>query len=317
MLTTEFTFKGKDGKSINAVKWEPKLNNNPKIIIQISHGMAEHKDRYSDFAKILINQGMVVYANDHRGHGKTAKNEDELGYFDDNNGWDKVVEDMHELTLKIKNDYPETPIVLLGHSMGSFLTRTYIQKFGNEINGVILSGTTYSSNLKTTFGLIVTKREIKKIGKKGKSYKLDKLSFGSFNKQFQPNKTEFDWLSRDEENVKKYIDDPHCGFVCTAGFFKDLLYGISIINNIEYVKNTPKELPIFIISGEKDPVGENTKGVLKVLNLFKKAGLKNVKHKFYKDARHEILNEINKNEVYSDIINWLNSEILKKNKVLS
>lgn len=315
MLTTTFTISAKDKKEIHCVKWEPKIKKEPIAIVQISHGMAEHKDRYFDLAKILINQGMIVYANDHRGHGKNIKNEAELGYFDDIDGWNKVVEDMHELTLKIKKDYPKTPIVLLGHSMGSFLTRTYIQKYGNEINGAILSGTA-SSSLKTKFGIILTKREIKKIGKKEKSYKLDKLSFGSFNKQFQPNKTDFDWLSRDEESVKKYVNDPYCGFICTAGFFKDLLYGISIANDLERVKTTPKELPIFVISGEKDPVGENTKSVLKVLKLFKKAGLKNVKHKFYKDARHEILNEINKNEVYSDIINWINSEVLKKNKAL-
>ncbi len=306
--TIDFNFKAKDGTKIFANKWT-KEDAKPKAVIQIAHGMAEHVLRYEEFAKVLVEEDFIVYGNDHRGHGRTAGSLDNIGYFADEYGWDLVTEDMKELTNIIRDENHDIPIFLLGHSMGSFLSRTYIQRYGEEINGVILSGTGGSSGILGDVGIFIAKREIKKNSKRAKSEKLNKLSFGGFNKAFAPNRTEFDWLSRDYISVDKYIEDPLCGDVFTAGFFYDMLIGLKDLNNKQNINRTPKNLPILLISGEKDPVGKNTKGVLQVYKSYEKAGIKDITYKFYKDARHEILNEINKEEIYTDIINWLNEHI--------
>lgn len=306
MKDSHFTFNTKDGTEIFISKWTMDNASRPKGIIQIAHGMAEHVLRYEGFAKVLTEEGYVVYGNDHRGHGRTAGSTENIGYLADDNGWDLVVEDMHELTNIIKEENPETPIFLFGHSMGSFLSRTYIQRYGNEINGVILSGTGGNNGLLGKVGILVAKGEMKRKGKRTKSKRMDKLSFGSFNKAFSPNRTSFDWLSRDNKEVDKYIEDPLCGEVFTAGFFYDMLRGLKDLNKRENIEKTPKDLPIYIISGDKDPVGKNAKGVLQAYNSYVKVGIEDVEYKFYKGARHEILNETNKEEVYKDVIYWLN-----------
>ncbi len=309
MKVDHFSLKAKDGIKVYVTKWTMDNDSKPKGVIQIAHGMAEHVLRYEGFAKALTEEGYVVYGNDHRGHGRTAESPENIGYFADDNGWDLVVEDMYELTNIIKEENPDLPVFLFGHSMGSFLSRTYIQRYGKDINGVILSGTGGDAGLLGKLGILVAKREIKRKGKRAKSKRMDKLSFGSFNKSFSPNRTGFDWLSRDNSEVDKYVADPLCGEVFSAGFFYDMLKGLKDLNKKGNIEKIPKDLPMYIISGEKDPVGKNTKGVLQAYNSFRKSGIKDVKYNFYKDARHEILNELNKGEVYRDIINWLNEHV--------
>lgn len=305
MEMNNFILKSKDEMNIYVNKWILKNNIKPKAVVQIAHGMAEHIDRYNSFSKALTNEGYIVYGNDHRGHGKTAGSPENLGYFADDNGWNLVVEDMHELTKVIRKEYAGLPVFLIGHSMGSFLSRSYIQRYGNDINGVILSGTGGNTGILGNVGIFLAGHEMKKMGKRFRSKKLDKLSFGSFNKTFKPNRTNFDWLSRDAEEVNKYIEDKLCGEIFTAGFFYDMLSGLRDLNKKENIRKIPKELPIYFISGDKDPVGKNTKGVLQAINSYKKVGIYDISYKFYKDARHEILNELNKEEVYIDIIEWL------------
>jgi alpha-beta hydrolase superfamily lysophospholipase len=305
MKTENFKFKSSDGTNIFVNKWSLEEDAKPKGVIQIAHGMAEHSYRYSGFAQALTSDGFAVYANDHRGHGKTAASED-IGYFSDENGWNLVVEDMHTLTNIIKRENPNVPVFLLGHSMGSFLSRTYIQQYSKDTAGVILCGTGGDLGLLGNIGMLIAKREIKRIGKRARSKRMDKLSFGNFNKAFKPNRTNFDWLSRDNKEVDKYIKDPLCGEVFTAGFFYDMLGGLKELMKKENIEKIRKELPIYLISGEKDPVGKNTKGVLQAYESYNKAGIKDISYKFYTDARHEILNETNKEEVYKDIIIWLN-----------
>ena len=294
------------GGNVYAKKWLPAQIINPKAIVQISHGMAEHIDRYSDLAEALTDAGYIVCGNDHRGHGKTAGSPDKLGYLADKNGWEKVIDDMYRLTGIIKTENPGLPVFLFGHSMGSYLVRTYIQDYANELQGVILSGTGQNSMVLIDFGIAVSQFEMWVKGKKNKSIRMDKLSFGSFNKDFRPNRTSFDWLNRDNNEVDKYIDDPLCGEIFSAGFFFDLLTGLKCMrkkeNNMKYI---PKDFPLLFISGDNDPVGERTKGVKKAINCYQKAGLKDIKYKFYPGARHEIMHEINKEEVYQDIISWL------------
>lgn len=299
----EFTFKGSDNKQIHAYKWLPETK--VKGVLQVAHGMAEHAMRYEGFANYLNTQGYALYANDHRGHGKTAGSVENLGYFADKKGWDLVVEDMHLLTKKIKEEQPNIPVFLFGHSMGSFLSRDYISQYGNDLKGVILSATAGDPGFLGKIGTFVAKMQSLIKGKNNFSDLLDKLSFGEFNKPFEPSRTTFDWLSRDEAEVDKYINDPYCGTVFTSGFFVDLLTGISKINKMTCIKKVPKNLPVYFMAGEKDPVGDFTKGVSEIFHKFQDAGIQNINRKFYLGARHEILNETNREEVYQDIFTWL------------
>ena len=271
--------------------------------------MSEHAGRYGEFAEAMVKEGYGLYANDHRGHGKTAKSQRERGIFADKNGWDIVVEDMVQLTKHIEKQWPGKPIILFGHSMGSLLARHYISLYGQKIEVVILCGTSGQHGLLVDVGRNLAKMECALRGKTYKSNLLNKLSFGSFNIAFQPARTEFDWLSRDEREVDQYINDPHCGEIFSCSFFYDLLTGIKKITSKKIINKIPKNLPMFFISGEKDPVGNNTKDILYVIQSYKEAGIKNIDYCFYKDARHELLHELNRDEVIGDIQMWLQKQI--------
>jgi len=305
MIEKSFSYEGSTGKKIFTRKWLPENNSDIKAVVQIAHGMAEHSGRYADFAEKLVKEGFVVFANDHLGHGKTAGDIEKLGFFAEKDGWQRVVDDMKILNEIVGKEYKNLPIYGLGHSMGSFLFRTLMIQNGDLLDGVILSGTADDPGLLGRIGLLIAKNEIKRKGKKWKSKLMTKLSFGQFNNSFKPTNTNFDWLSRDSKTVEKYIQDPFCGTVFTSSFFVDMLKGIIFVNDKRNIKKIPKDLPVFLISGDKDPVGKNGKSVKNVYNDFKNAGINNIKIKLYKDARHEILNEINRDIVISDIIGWL------------
>ncbi len=312
MKCDTFTYKAADGTRIFAYRWAPGSKDNIKAALQIAHGMAEHGARYERFAGELVKAGYAVYVNDHRGHGKTAGSLENVGFFAEVEGWNKVVDDMHVLTAIIKKENPKVPVFLLGHSMGSFLSRNYAMLHGGDIKGLILSGTAGDPGLLGKVGLFVAKREAARKGKKTKSPLLDKLSFGAYNKAFKPNRTKFDWLSRDNAEVDKYVADPYCGDVFSAGFFCDLVSGLAFISDNGNVAKIPRELPIYLFSGSMDPVGAKTKGVLQVYNSLVKAGIRDVTYKFYQDGRHEMLNETNRDEVFKDVIAWLNQHRSKK-----
>ncbi len=299
----------KDGVIIYYYRWLPEEESQIKGIVQIAHGMAEHALRYERFAQFLTQHGFVVFASDHRGHGKTAGPFENSGFFAQENGWNLVVNDIHNLTNIIKDTYKGKPIFLFGHSMGSFLSRSFLFDFGNEIKGVILSGTGGDPGIMGKIGRLIAKYESNKKGKRHRSILLNKLSFGSFNNAFKPNRTDFDWLSRDNAEVDKYIKDEYCGFVCTSGLFVDLLTGIIEIHKKENLIKMPKNLPVYFMSGEKDPVGNNAKGVNQVAMMFQKAGLNDVNVKIYTEGRHEMLNEINRTDVFEDILFWLESKL--------
>jgi alpha-beta hydrolase superfamily lysophospholipase len=303
MTSSSFYLYGKDGKQLYALKWEGEEK--PRALLQIAHGMAEHIGRYDDFAEFLVTRGIYVYGNDHRGHGHTATSQEDRGYYDDENGFETVVHDMKELTEIIKHDYPDVPVFLLGHSMGSFLSRRYIQLYGEELAGVIFTGTGGHPGFLGKIGHYLAVREARRQGRRKPSSRLNALTFGSYNKAFKPNLTDFDWLSRDEREVEKYIQDPLCGAVFTAGFFEDFLKGL--LSLYDQDDQIPKQLPVYFVSGDQDPVGKNTKGVLQSSLQLQTAGLKDVSCKFYPEARHEILNETNKQEVYEDILEWITS----------
>lgn len=308
MIKETFNFTSSDGIDIFVYKWMPK-DNKVKGIVQIAHGMAETAKRYEPFAQILTRNGYVVYANDHRGHGKTAGKIENLGYLGDEDGFDLLVGDLHDLSGIIKDEYPSIPLFLFGHSMGSFAAQRYIMLYNKALRGLILSGSNGKQGILLNVGCMVAKRELKKHGRRRQSMKLHNLVFGNYNKRFKPNRTDFDWLSRDDDAVDQYIDDPFCGRVFTTGFFYDFFKGLLAIENKKNVPLIPKDIPIFIFSGDQDPVGKFGKGVMDLYHRYKNHGVHDIEYKLYKDGRHEMLKEMNRDEVFDDILRWLDARI--------
>ena len=303
MIEETLKFKTSDNQEIFIYNWRPE--NEAKGIVQIAHGMAETSYRYKRFAEKLVDESYIVYANDHRGHGNTAASIEELGYMGPD-GYNRMVKDMKEFTDFIRDkEGEELPLFLFGHSMGSFLSQRYISLYGNNIQGVILSGTSGSQGPILNIGIHIAKKEVQKKGPKAKSPRLNDLSFGSYNKKFKPTRTDFDWLSRDEKEVDKYIKDPYCGGIFTTSFYYDFFRGLKENFKKGNLEKIPKDLPIYIFAGDKDPVGNMGKGVLKLVKTYEKLGIKDLEYKLYKDGRHEMLNEINRDEVIEDIIKWL------------
>lgn len=305
MISTNFNFSAKDGKQIYGYRWSPDKGMPVRGIVQISHGMAETAARYGRFAGELCAAGYEVYAHDHRGHGKTAGSPDEIGYIADTDSFGLLVDDLHGLNTAIRQDHPDRPVFLFAHSMGSFVGQRYIQLHGEDLGGVILSGTNGKQGMLLDVAKIAARSEVRKNGRKERSPKLDKLSFGNYNKPFSPNRTKFDWLSRDEAEVDAYIQNPYCGAVFSAGFFFDLVSFLKEIEKTENVRMVPPTLPTLLVSGAKDPVGKAGKGVMRLYQTYRKLGVKDLECKLYPDARHEILNETNRDEVTRDVLGWI------------
>ncbi|QNM85820.1 lysophospholipase [Polaribacter pectinis] len=298
------TYKTKDEETIFYYKWEVKKM--PlKGIVQISHGVGEHAGRYHSIAKLLQEKGYEVYANDHRVHGKSAENKNDLGFYDGDNYFDDAINDMRQLTEIIKNEHPNKKIILFGHSMGSLLSRDYVTKYGDDLEALILSGTASFMKGLGTFGLYSAKVISKFKGRERSNQLLKSVFFSEFNKKFKPNRTKVDWISSDENEVDLFEADPYRIEDFSLSVFLDILKGSKKINEKSTFKKTPKKLPIFIFSGDKDPVGEMGEGVKRVAENYKKAGIKDLTLKLYKGGRHEMLNEVNKEEVQQDVINWL------------
>ncbi|MGG1849891.1 alpha/beta hydrolase [Bacillus wiedmannii] len=296
-----------DGSEIYLRKWLPE--GEPKGIIQIAHGMTEHAGVYTDFIVALLEAGYGVYAHDHKGHGKTVKREEDYGHFEPNIGWSEAVSDVIFVSETIRKEQT-CPLFLLGHSMGSFLSRRAVQLKGELYDGFLISGTGGNPGLLGSIGHKVATIEMKLRGEKTKSPMLNFLSFGNFNSHFKPNRTKFDWLSSDNNQVDKYIADPLCGFICTTSFYRELFSGVLEVNKLEGYKKTPKTLPIHIFSGDRDPVGDMGKGVKEVYENYKKCGVKDVTLRLYENGRHEMFHEVNRDEVFQDLISWLDGHIV-------
>lgn len=306
------SFKSEDGVIINYNLWKP--DNEPKAILQICHGLAEHINVYHEFAEFLNKNDILVVGNDHRGHGRNITKEENMGYFSDADGWSKILDDTMQLTSIIKNDYKDTPYLLFGHSMGSFIARSYIQESTNDLDGIIICGTGGFPKPLGNIGIIIAKSVAKLYGKQHHSKLLDKLSFGSYNDQFKPNRTSFDWLTRLEERVDGYIQDPLRGFVSTSQLYIDLLTAIKSIDTTNNLLKTDKDFPILIISGDLDPVGDSGKYIVSLYNEYKQQNYSNVHYKLYSECRHELLNEINRYEIMEDILKWIKVSLKKKIK---
>ncbi|PAV28618.1 lysophospholipase [Virgibacillus profundi] len=295
-----FWMKMDDDVEIYVKKWFTSVEK-PKAIVQLSHGMVEHINRYKEFAEHLLEKDIFVYGNDHRGHGNTGEKQGLLGYFAAEDGFTKTTEDLYAITKQIKLDHPHTPIFLMGHSMGSFMVRNYLQEYSGAIDGAILSGTGYFPKLKSLAG----KKLAEILPPRKESKLMNSLAFGTYNKKIKQKNTGFDWLSGDEKAVQIYIDDPHTGFIPTSRFFYDLMSGLITMNNQKLNHSIRNDLPLLIISGDADPVGNYSKGIWKTANLYEKIGLENITTMLFTDGRHELLNELNKDEVYTAIYRWM------------
>jgi alpha-beta hydrolase superfamily lysophospholipase len=292
--------------------WLPE-NNNIHSVVHIFHGMAEHSERYDRFAVYLNTLGIAVYAQDHRGHGLSSS-DDDLGWFAPKRGWYRVLQDGYELSQLIAKNHPQKDLFLVGHSMGSFMVRALIALYPGTYTGAVISGTGAGQGLLGVAGKTLARiRSLKNHGKQPDEL-LDNLSFGAFGRAFQPQKTNFDWLSRDENEVQAYINDPLCGFVCTSRFFIDLLTGIALANRRSLMTRIPKDKPLFLISGANDPVGNFGKGVQKVYEAYKESGIEDVTIQLVKGARHEILNEIDREETFKIIGTWLETHKTPKSR---
>ena len=305
-MRSDFYYGSKGAGTIHGCRWTPEQP--PVAVVQIIHGIAEYVERYDDFARYLNRLGFLVVAEDHMGHGKSINGEGIQGYF--HGGWFTAVEDSYQLLQDTRKEFPDLPYVLFGHSMGSFMTRTILEKYPDSgISAAVICGTGWQPKAMLNTGIGVCQMVCKQQGEKKPSKTLEKLVFSNYNKKVEHPRTSYDWLTRDSGIVDRYLADPFCGFTPTGGLMRELLTGIRYEQ--ENLSAMKKDLPVLFIAGGDDPVGNYGKGVLRSAEAFRKAGMLDVSCKIYPLGRHEILNEINREEVYQDISSWLNGKLFK------
>lgn len=302
----KFSFASSQNQALSARRWVP--DGDIRGIVQLVHGMAEHIDRYDRVAEALAGKGFLVTGHNHLGHGEETPLK---GYFGDKNGWQALVDDVHRLRELTEKKYPGIPFFLLGHSMGSFVVRCYLMEHSAGLKGAILSGTGSFSSGTVSGGLAVSELICLTGGAKKESPFINKIGFSSSNKPFAPNRTEFDWLSRDEKEVDKYVADPWCGFLFTASGYRDMFRGLKRMSEKVGLQRMQKDLPVLFISGEQDPVGGMGSGVKKAAEDFRSVGMQNVTVRLYPGARHELFNEVNRDEVYADLISWIQQVLIQ------
>ena len=281
----------------------------PKAVVQIAHGIAEHISRYDPFMFFLAENGYVAVGNDHLGHGLSAENEDGLGIFDTQNGWTYAVDDMKALRDQVRQEFHDIPYIFFGHSMGSFLTRTYLIRYPDQYDAAILSGTGQQSPALINAGFFAANLLTLLRGPGADGKLLNDMAFGSYCKKIDNPRTPFDWLSTNEENVDRYIADPLCGFVAKCSMYRDMMGGLKFLTKQSNIDKMNKDAPIYFMSGAEDPVGDYGAGVEKAYRAFCDAGLHDVTMKLYPGGRHEMLNETNREEVMQDIMAWLDQRV--------
>lgn len=279
-----------------------------RAILQISHGMAEHFARYEGFSIFLAERGILVCGNDHLGHGETASSLENLGYFSKEKGWIHMVDDMHLLMLIMKEDYQETPYFIMGHSMGSLLTRAFLTTYGRELSGVILMGTSGKNNLtKAAMPIVNAVGALK--GERHRSGLIHALAFGNYTKRYEKGSDRLAWMSQDPTILSAFRSDPKCNFVLTVAGFRDLMTVLSFVSRKKWAEEVPKNLPMYLVSGDMDPVGNYGKGVRQVYKNLLTAKGKDLSMKLYPGVRHELLNEPSKEIVSNDILGWLENHL--------
>lgn len=283
----------------------------PRAVMHVNHGMGEHALRYRRLAEALVADGWAVYTHDQRGHGATVKNEADYGHFGDPNGWKMVVDDLGRFINHATNQHPRLPVVAFGHSMGSIVLQDYVTTpSAATLAALVLSGISGPPPLIARLGVHAARLECLRLGNKGRSPLLRALTFDAYNKEFKPNRTGSDWLSKDPAEVDKYVEDPKCGFDGTNYAWFELLSALSKMMAAERLALIPQTLPIYVFAGAEDPVGRKGVGVKAFVSLLRRNGFSDVEAKLYPTGRHEMLNEINREEVANDLKAWLRSHDL-------
>lgn len=304
----ELYFDSRDNANkIHAVKWIPDREK-PVFILQIIHGMAEYIERYDEFACALAEKGVLVVGEDHLGHGKSVGENGTCGYFCERDAATVVVRDSHRLKKMVQEKYPGVPYIILGHSLGSYILRNYLCRYGTGIQAAIIMGTGMQSKAMVRSGKVILAVQKVLCGSKHPSRLMDELSFGNYNKKIADAKTKMDWLTKDEKMVEAYIADPMCGFTFTVNGFQTIMELVNRLHKKENLEKIPKDLPVLFVSGAEDPVGEYGEGVKRAYQSLVDAGMKNVEIRMYDNDRHELLNETDRETVYEDIYQWIMSK---------
>jgi len=301
-MKTDIWYDSKGAGKIHACRWTPE--GEPRAVVQILHGIAEFVERYDAFAEYLNSHGFLVVAEDHMGHGQSINGDGIQGYF--HGGWFTAVEDSMQLMADTKAAYPDLPYILFGHSMGSFMARTILCKYPDcGLSGAVICGTGWQPSFALPALIKIVEGICKKSGETKPNETLQSMIFGSYNKKVEHPRTPYDWLTRDAKIVDAYIEHPLCGFTATAGLLREMMKGIHYIEQKSNLERMQKNLPAFFVAGGDDPVGPYGKGVQTCADAFRKAGMKDVSIRIYPLCRHEILNEINREEVFEDILQWI------------
>ena len=316
MRSSSFALESEDGLEVFVYRWLPE-DESVRAVVQIAHGMGEHAERYERVAERLVGEGYAVYANDHRGHGRTAVPPDagraaaeNLGHLADEDGWNRAVRDLYLLNRRIAKEHPRAARVLLGHSMGSLMAQQYLTEHGDSIGAAVLSGSTGNPGSLRRIAVWIARIERLRLGRRGQSSLLRSLLFGRSNREFEPSRTEFDWLSRDRHEVARYAEDPLCGFVLTAQSLLDMFAALGRMYAADALESIQKELPVLIFSGEEDPIHEHGRGLERLVAGYEAAGLRNVSKRVYARGRHEMFNETNRDEVVADLLAWLEKNLV-------
>lgn len=305
----EFHYKSNDNQTIiHGCMWLP--DGKPKGIIQIAHGVTEYIERYEWFAFRFAKEGYVVIGNDHLGHGKSVAKGNHPMYFGPEGSWNYAVKDLKTCMDIAKEEFPDIQYTLLGFSLGSFLVRTFLIDYPEEkVDRVILIGTGQMSPVPIKIAKLLAESEAKKAGEFNTTQKIHDLTFGTYNKKFRPNRTEYDWLCANEEELDRYIKDPKRGGDFTPGLFRELLNGMLYTSKVSNIQKMNKDIPVLFLSGADDPVGDCGKGVKRAYKTFKKAGVKTIGFKLYDGDRHDILHEKDKHDVHNEILSWIEASL--------
>ncbi len=309
MKAVDFTFGTVDGANLYVRGW---LVDQPKAVVQILHGMAEHGARYARFAQALATGRYTTYVHDHRGHGRSISEGMPPGHMADSDSWNRIVEDAHGVNREIAKRHPGVPIIMLGHSMGSFVLQQLLFEHPGDMIAAALSASNGKPPPIAALGKLIARIERARVGKRNPSPILQRLTFGEYNKAFSPTRTEFDWLSRDPEEVDKYVADPLCGFAVSTQAWLDMLQGLDRIAKPSNVAKVPKDKPLYLFAGDRDPVGDFGKGMKRLHDAYKRAAIFDVRLKLYPGGRHEMLNETNRQEVTDDFIAWCDEVVASR-----
>ncbi len=308
IIREEFDVPSSNGRShLHGVIWRPEKD--AKMVLQLAHGMLEHIEYYEDFACWLADHGVVVAGHDHLGHGRTAVGPEEFGFFAEKDGYVYLVKDVNRVRRYLTARFSELPYFLMGHSMGSFMVRRYLTAFGEGLSGAVLMGTGHQPQVQVRLGLALAGIGSAVLGADYRSRTVQKLFRGVMNRKIRPARTSMDWLSTDQEQVDRFVSDDFCSHLFTCSAYRDLLRMVSDAENQKLLQRVPKELPLLMISGKEDPVGEYGRGVERACQACRKAGIQNVEMLLYPEGRHELVIETNRLQVAEDILHWMEKQM--------